>query len=135
MSENITGRNGGCLCGAVRYSVSGALDNVVGCHCSQCRIQTGHFVAATRIERAKIEITGEENLTDFKASDEATRSFCRICGSFLFWQMEDSANISILAGSLDQPSGLTMTHHIFVADKADYYELNDGLKQYVRTDK
>ena len=36
---------GGCLCGAVRYAVTGALRDVVGCHCSQCRRTTGHFLA------------------------------------------------------------------------------------------
>ncbi len=39
---------GSCHCGAVEYQATGALRSVVGCHCTQCRKFTGHFVAATQ---------------------------------------------------------------------------------------
>ncbi|WP_442475962.1 GFA family protein [Roseovarius litorisediminis] len=39
---------GSCQCGAVRYEVAGPLRQVVGCHCSQCRKTSGHYVAATQ---------------------------------------------------------------------------------------
>jgi len=36
-------------------------------------------------------------------------------------------NLSIFAGTLDGPTGLTMKGHIFYAGKGDYYELGDDL--------
>jgi hypothetical protein len=47
----------------------------------------------------------------------------------LFWERIDASTISISAGSLDQPTGLRTVRHVFVADKADYYEITDGLEQ------
>ena len=51
---------GSCLCGSVRFRISGHLRGVVYCHCWQCRKQTGHFVAATNAQDADIAIEGED---------------------------------------------------------------------------
>ena len=126
-------RSGGCLCGAVRYIVSGRPRGVVYCHCSQCRRQTGHYYAATTVPVADLSLTGEENLTWYRASDFARRGFCATCGSALFWLADEADTISVMAGSFDSPSGLEGEVHIFVADKGDYYEITDGLPEYDRS--
>lgn len=126
-------RTGGCLCGAVRFRTSGQPRGVVYCHCSQCRRQTGHYYAATNVALAAIAIEGAEHLTWFRASDFARRGFCSTCGSVLFWKRDDADDISVMAGSFDSPSGLVGEAHIFVADKGDYYEINDGLPQHPRS--
>lgn len=120
-------KTGGCHCGAVRYTVTGPLRDVIYCHCTQCRKQTGHFVAATRVADDALEINGAGDLTWYAASPGAKRGFCRHCGSLLFWKRDGSGMTSIMAGSMDLPTGLTASHHIFAADKGDYYELADGL--------
>jgi hypothetical protein len=125
-----TVRRGSCLCGAVSFRTRGALRGVIYCHCSQCRKQTGHFVAATSALDADIDISGRESLSWYAASDEAKRGFCRTCGSLLFWKREKADRTSIMAGAFDRPSGLEGDHHIFVADKGDYYEVCDGLPQF-----
>ncbi len=123
-------RKGGCLCGAVRFKTTGNLRGVIYCHCTQCRRQSGHIVAATSVEDAALAIEGERNLTWYAASAGAKRGFCRICGSLLFWKQEGGAATSIMAGAFDRPSGLAGDSHIFVADKGDYYEIDDGLPQF-----
>ena len=127
-------RTGGCHCGAVRYGIDGPLRSVVYCHCSQCRKQSGHYYAATSCGKDDIEITGSEHLTWYRASESARRGFCSRCGSALFWQGDGSPNISILAGSLDLPTGLEADRHIYVADKGDYYTIDDGLPQFAQSD-
>lgn len=126
-------REGGCLCGAIRFQTTGAMRGVVYCHCSQCRKQSGHFYAATDAHDETLEIRGHENITWFAASDFAKRGFCRTCGSVLSWKRNGADVTSILAGSFDAPSGLKAEAHIFVADKGDYYEIADGLAQYERS--
>ena len=126
-------RTGGCLCGAVRFRARGALRGVVYCHCSQCRKQTGHVYAATSLDDTRLEIDGAEMLTWYAASDDAKRGFCRTCGSALFWKRNGTDVTSILAGSFDMPSGLKGEAHIFVAEKGDYYGIDDGLPQYARS--
>lgn len=121
---------GRCLCGAVSFQTQGELRGVIYCHCSQCRRQTGHFYAATNVADDRLDVTGAENVSWFSASAQARRGFCRICGSALFWKPVDGDYTSIMAGLFDQPTGLEGKCHIFVADKGDYYELNDQLPKF-----
>lgn len=121
--------NGGCLCGAVTYEVTGALRPVRFCHCGQCRKQSGHFYAATSAPISAILISGEDQITWYQSSHRASRGFCSNCGSALFWKHNGFPDMSILAGSLDEPTGLTAERHIFCASKGDYYEIGDGLPQ------
>jgi hypothetical protein len=125
--------SGSCLCGAVKFKTAGKLRGVVYCHCSQCRKQTGHYYAATNVADDDIAISGSENLTWYHASDFARRGFCRTCGSALFWKRNGSDVISVLAGAFDSPTGLLGESHIFVADKGDYYTIEDGLPQFERS--
>lgn len=125
---------GKCLCGAVRYEVNGILDDPHLCHCGQCRRQSGHFTAGVGAKRTELTLTGEDNLTWYQSSSFARRGFCRSCGSILFWD-DSSDRVGINIGSLDQPTGLKLERHIFVEDKADYYDIDDGLPQFVGLDK
>ena len=115
---------GSCLCGAVHYTVAGSLRPVVGCHCTQCRKSSGHHVAATSAPRDAVRIEGEVRW--HHSSENARRGFCPICGSNLFWDGQ-GADLSIMAGTLDAPTGLSLAGHIYCADKGDYYEIADGL--------
>jgi hypothetical protein len=121
---------GGCLCGAVRYEVSGPLRDIVACHCGMCRRQTGSFVHATAARLAEFRVTEARGLAWYRSSPAAQRGFCRLCGSSLFWQAAGQPTVSIMAGSLDSTDGLRLAEHICVADKAGYYRLDDGLPQH-----
>ena len=115
------------MCGAVRFEARGKLREVVYCHCSQCRRQSGHFYAATSLPEADLAVSGGDNVTWYAASDLARRGFCRVCGSVLFWKRNGAPDISLMAGAFDKPSGLEGGLHIFAADKGDYYSIDDGL--------
>jgi len=124
---------GGCLCGAVRYEVTGPLRDVVACHCGMCRRQTGSFVHATAARLAEFRITEALGLAWYRSSAAAQRGFCRLCGSSLFWQADGRPTVSIMAGSLDSTDGLKLAEHISVADKPTYYRIDDGLPQNAGT--
>ena len=116
--------NGSCLCRTVTFRVKGALSPVFGCHCTQCRKMSGHFVAATVVPWDDISIDGE--VSWYQSSDEARRGFCGPCGSTLFWD-GPGPDLAVMAGSLDGDPGIRMAGHIFCADKGAYYEIDDGL--------
>ena len=120
---------GGCLCGHVRYLVEGPLRPIIACHCTQCRRQTGHYLASTAAKRADFTLTRADGLKWYDSSDIARRGFCADCGSVLFWDGLGADYVAIAAGSLDSPTGLRIARHIFTADKGDYYEIGDGLPQ------
>jgi hypothetical protein len=122
--EPLTGR---CLCGAVRFELSPPIRDVIVCHCRQCAQWTGYAVAATAVATGNFKLReGAEQLKWFAASAHAERGFCGTCGSSLFWKPADGTRISVLAGTLDPPTGLHVGAHIFVASKSDYYEIADG---------
>lgn len=118
---------GGCLCGAVRYQVRGPLRGILLCHCGQCRRVHGHLGAYTSAARADVLIEGADALVWFASSARGRRSFCRVCGSSLFFEPAGESRLAIVAGSLDQPSGLEVIGHEYVADKADYVRIDDDL--------
>ena len=121
---------GGCLCGAVRYDAVGPLREVIYCHCSQCRKQTGLYFAATAVAQSDLTIHDSTALRWFAASDFAQRGFCGTCGSILFWRPNAGSHIAILAGSLDDPGDLRAAYHICTDGRPGFYTLNDGLAQY-----
>ncbi|NNF76417.1 MAG: GFA family protein [Rhizobiales bacterium] len=114
---------GSCLCGGVCYQVTGPVQDVTACHCTQCRKQSGHFWASSWAAEEDFELLSKEGLTWYRASDIAVRGFCATCGSALFWKKNDADRISFSAGSLDEHPGVTLTKHIFTEDKGDYYAL------------
>lgn len=121
---------GGCLCGAVSYTVEGPIGNIVCCHCTQCRKQTGHHFAAPVISRSGFRMTGESALSWYQSSADARRGFCSKCGSTLFWEKQGLETIDILAGGIDGPLGTQIDVHVYVGDKGDYYEICGDARQY-----
>ncbi len=132
--KNEESRAGGCLCGGVRYTARGPMREVVACHCEQCRKSSGHFVAATRVPAEALTLEKSESLRWFRSSDEAERGFCEVCGGNLFWRRVGGDAVSIHAGTLDAPTGLRLTRHIFVADKSDYYDIPEGEQTFAQAD-
>jgi hypothetical protein len=124
------GQSGGCLCGRVRFQTKGPLREVVFCHCSQCRRQSGLYFAATSVSAEALELTGAEHVSWYAASAFAKRGFCGTCGSALFWKPNDEARYAILAGAFDDPSCLVAGYHICTEGRAQFYAIADGLPQY-----
>ena len=134
--SNYSGPNysGQCLCGAVRYEIRGPISDMHACHCGQCRRQSGHYVVGGNAVRADFVLTESRGLKWYRSSAWARRGFCGECGSALFWD-DGGDNSGINAGSLDQPTGLALENHIFVDDKADYYDIADSLPKFAGPDR
>ncbi len=134
MANNRITTNGGCLCGAVRYTIHGELRGIVNCHCSKCRRFHGHFGAYTSVAMKNLNITEDAGLKWFSSKTDETpnvnRGFCAICGSSLFWHPTDQARISVTAGSLDEPTGLHTIGHVWTRQISDYYEIHDAYPRH-----
>lgn len=122
---------GRCLCGAVRFELSPPLRQVIVCHCRQCARWTGYAAAATAVAPEKFTLlSGAEDLRWYSSSSHAQRGFCAVCGSSLFWRPADGSRLSVLAGSLEPPTNLGISAHIFVGAKSDYYDIKDETPQF-----
>ena len=123
---------GSCLCGHVRFEVTAPLADASACHCVQCRKQSGHFFASANVAKTAVRFTGDGAPTWFTSSPKVRRGFCGRCGSWLFWEPLQRDWTSIALGAIDGSPGVQLEHHIFVAEKGDYYEIGDGLPQNER---
>ena len=114
---------GSCLCGGVRYRIEGDAREVVNCFCEQCRKTSGHYVAATRVDRQILIMEAADTLCWYESSPGIKRGFCNCCGGNLFWDSQQNDQISVMAGTLDAPTGLVTTKNIYEQDASDYFEL------------
>ena len=123
----MNGMNGQCLCGAVRFEAV-ADDVELGlCHCKMCRRWGGGLPQAGI--NASVSLTdGEADaLSWWRSSAWGERGFCRQCGTSLFWRLVGNENAPwvVLAGAIDDDGALSIKEHIFIDDKAAFYELAD----------
>jgi len=74
---------GQCLCGAVKWRVAAALEEMHHCHCSMCRKAHGSaFATFSGVKPDAFEwLSGEDLVRQYQASESLTRSFCDCCGS------------------------------------------------------
>jgi hypothetical protein len=117
---------GGCLCGGVRYRIRGALRGVIASPLrAVLQDQRSFHRHDQRASFRQHRATAADGLVWYRSSDTAERGFCGRCGGNVFWKQFGRDDISITAGTLDTPTNLSIETHIFVADKSDYYTLND----------
>jgi hypothetical protein len=125
-------REGGCLCGAVRFRCEGEPLNVRICHCRTCQKAMGSpFFARALFDQRALTVEGE---TAYYASSEAIhRVFCKTCGTRLFSRRTNGTAVGIALATFDDRNALAPTEHIWVSDKIAWVRLDDGLPQYPQT--
>jgi len=133
MSENRR-LAGGCLCGKIRYEVTGPFLRAGHCHCSRCRKHSGAAVCTQgRVRQEDFRlVSGEESLRVYRPGEgAAVKAFCGACGSSLFggtWPV--GPEVSIRLGSVDGDPGIRPQYHTFVGSRAVWDEITDDLPQY-----
>jgi hypothetical protein len=77
--------HGSCLCGGIKYEISGNIESVGKCDCVECRKMTGSEFSANALIREDTFqwLEGKGNIAIYQISEEVSRTFCKICGSNL----------------------------------------------------
>jgi len=116
MAQSLTG---GCLCGAVRYKVSGDQIFSGRCYCNDCRKTsgTGHS-AVFAVPEQTVSITGK--LTDYTkpggSGQSFTRRFCPVCGSRIAGVgAAVPGMVLITASTLDDPEKFVSEMSVFAS--------------------
>ncbi len=117
-------REGGCSCGKVRYKVFGGPQRVGLCHCTDCRKESGSLFTAFAIWPInRFETSGETR--HWKG-----RRFCPACGSRLFSQNEDAAEIKL--GTLDPaPNELRPSYELWIKRREPWLHAVEDAAQFV----
>ncbi len=115
---------GGCLCGALRFTASGAPYRVGICHCLDCRKNHGALFHASAIfPETSVTLTGTW-------ATYGDRSFCPTCGSPVFSQIEDEIGINL--GAFDAPDQFRPTYELWTIRREGWLPPFDGMRRYDR---
>ena len=124
---------GSCLCGGVRYTVTGEVTRMYHCHCTRCRKATGTGHATNMFVDGRLVFdSGEGLIASFKvpSAKRFTNVFCTTCGARLPRGNPETGKVMIPAGSLDVEPGFRPQARIFVGSKAEWSCDAEALPQF-----
>ncbi len=124
---------GRCLCERIQYQISGAIGPVYHCHCSKCRRWHGAaFRSRASVKRTQFQwVSGRNLCSTYKSSENVTKYFCQICGTPLISTYSDRPDVlGLPIGALEGLQEAGEQAHIFVKDKAHWYDITDGRPQF-----
>jgi hypothetical protein len=115
---------GGCLCGAIRFEVSGAPKWTAYCHCNSCRKHTGAPVSAyAGYERANVVFT-KGQLKKFSSSKGVERGFCESCGATLSYEGDRwPTEMHFHVGAFNAPEKFAPQGHAFEQERLSWLHL------------
>ena len=128
---------GGCLCGAVRYTVSVPITELRMCHCRDCQKSTGtagSVNAMVKSDTMKITQGTPKRYTVTADSGRTLhRFFCGDCGSPLFSRRElTPENSGLRIGTLDaeHAAGMKIVAHIWTKSARPWAHIAPGTQQF-----
>lgn len=123
---------GGCLCGAVRYSVSRAPRTIYACHCTDCQRGTGSaFGVSLVVDRSAVALTkGRPAPYAAQMSDGRSKQgmMCTNCGTKLWAESLRNRDFLILRpGTLDERSWVKPIAHIWTRSAHPWFRFPDDV--------
>ncbi|MBL4814363.1 MAG: GFA family protein [Shewanella sp.] len=126
-----TEMQGGCLCGALRYSVSAMPFDSDHCHCRMCQKSTGAVVGSW-MDFLVDQVTwlcGKPR--EYASSDTTRRGFCSTCGtSISFRDTGHPTYYTLSIASLDDPNLVPVKYHIHTDSQLKWLIIEDDLPRY-----
>ncbi|MDX8414279.1 MAG: GFA family protein [Mariprofundales bacterium] len=124
---------GSCLCGQVKYEISGEIGPITHCHCPTCR--KAHAAAFTSVAAVQLTdltfTTGEALLKFYESSPGKRRYFCSNCGSHIYAKREGQQHYIFRVGTMDDDPHVRPVQHIFTRYQAPWHEISDNLPQFL----
>lgn len=129
-------REGGCFCGAVRYSVNGEPGNTAHCHCLHCRKTSAAAFVTWSTYPASAFAWTRGHAASVASRPGVTRTFCSTCGTPLTFEAQDApGDIDITTCSLDDPADIIPKDHVFASRMLPWAELRDPLPRFATSRK
>ena len=126
-------REGGCLCGNVRYRVAGDPIAARICWCRTCQHFSGNGTANAIFRTEGIAVTGSTTVFTSQAAsgNVIARTFCAACGSQLFAEAAARPGLAVVRiGTLDDPASVTPTANIWVSSAPAWATFDPALARF-----
>lgn len=121
---------GGCLCGHIRFNISGDPIGTGYCHCEICKKSLGApvnaWVAFFNSDITFVDATPQQ----YQSIDIVERGFCPKCGTSLSYRLikpEISQFLVICTGSMDKPEDYPPVWHGGIECQLQWLKMDDGL--------
>jgi Uncharacterized conserved protein len=126
--------HGGCLCGAITYTVSGPSLFECQCCCRDCQKATGTgHTTIIGVLSGQLQLVGEpQTFTSHgESGGTVTRHFCGICGGRLYTSGSLPGDVVMIqAGSLDEPNIVTPQNVIYGKDALEWDRFDPALQVF-----
>jgi hypothetical protein len=126
--------SGSCACGRMRFEIDSPPFRLHHCHCGLCRRARGSAYATNVIYRldAMRYTQGEELLVDFDlpGAQFFGTAFCRHCGGAMPRRSLKRNALVVPLGTLDREPAIHPLGHQYVASRAAWYDILDGVPQF-----
>lgn len=122
---------GRCLCGAVRYRITGGAIASTRCHCRSCRLASGAPALAWVV--VSVDALRHDGVApvEFESSPGVFRGFCGRCGTSLTWRsIERPATIDVTTATLDEAASFAPTREIWIEHKLPWDTTDHALSHY-----
>ena len=120
--------SGGCLCGSIRYTILQQPILAYTCNCRFCQKDTGTaYRSALAILNEHVELIGKDfSVYTYKSVEhgrELYKNFCPDCGTTISLKTERFPERQvIMIGTLDDPSQIELSTHMFADEAFDWVE-------------
>ena len=123
---------GGCLCGEVRFEVSGQPEFSGVCHCRYCQLRSGSALGVSVFfQKQNLRIT-RGTLKSYKFKTESDKEMdyqsCATCSTTLFWEPELLPDLIGTAGGVYDPPTFwySCDLEVFQRSKADFVHIDSA---------
>jgi hypothetical protein len=122
---------GGCQCGEIRYSISGAPLLAAICHCTMCRRANAAPAVAWAMYQEDQVTFHQGEPKEYRSSPEATRGFCQHCGTQISFRAAYIPGlVDITIGSLDNPNAVKPDLHYWYSEHLSWVAFADTLPKH-----
>jgi hypothetical protein len=114
---------GCCMCGSVRFAARMPSRFCCHCHCESCRrSHTAGFVTWIGFASSQVSVeSGAGDLVAYLSSPGSSRSFCRKCGSKLFYESDKwPGETHVALAAFDDPVDRSPDRHVFFDEHVEW---------------
>ena len=130
----MTTLKGGCLCGAIRYSIDASVSDLRACHCQSCQKVSGAGGTVNAIIASKDFKLEKGTLKRYTTTADSGRLlhryFCGDCGSAIYSQRDVMPERIVLrAGTIEDAPPMKITAHIWTKRARPWSYMEPGTTQ------